>query len=72
MNDMIRALSADEIDFVAGADGWVPVSFPSLTTLSVTKINSANQTGIASANGDVYQFQATGNKIENSAVIAIF
>ncbi len=84
--NMIRTLTTDEIDFVAGAGGYCPLP-SSLTSLSVSKTvttniasgNTATQTGYSGAvsgkgsySGDVYQAQFTGNVVTNSAVIVLF
>jgi hypothetical protein len=85
---MIRTLTTDEIDFVAGAGGYCALP-SSLTSLSVSKTvtkttniasgNTATQTGYSgavsgkgSSSGDVYQAQFTGNAVDNSAVIVLF
>jgi len=81
--NMIRTLTTDEIDFVAGAGGYCPVSMPNVTSLSVnvtktvtktTNIasgNTATQNATASGGSYINQGQATGNFLIASAILVL-
>jgi hypothetical protein len=82
MNSMIRTLTTDEIDFVAGAGGYcaVPSSVTSLSvyvsktvtkTTNIASGNTATQTATASGASYINQGQATGNFSINSAIIVL-